>query len=67
MKKKNLVSFTDIEKLNASQLNNIKGGANSLAQGDSASEESVSHDSDNNDKFTGTETPVTNPGTVPQN
>lgn len=67
MKKQNLVSFTDLEKLNASQLISIKGGANSLAQGDAATEESVSHDSNNNDTFNGTETPVPNPGTVPQN
>ena len=64
MEKKTLAGIADIEKLNASELNNVKGGACSFAQ-DSSAEESVSHDSNNNDTFN--ETPVTNPGNTPAN
>ncbi len=57
MKKKELVSIADIEKLNTSELNNVKGGACSIAQDTTPSEDSQHHDSDNNDTF-----PVSNPG-----
>lgn len=51
-----LVGTTDIEKMNTSELINIKGGANSFA------EDSEHHDSNNNDTFnTGTENPDSNP------
>ncbi len=59
-----LVGIADIEKLNASELNNVKGGASSFAQ-DSSVEESVSYDSNNNDTFN--EPPVTDPGNTPAN
>ena len=64
MDKMTLVSIADIEKLNASELNNVKGGASSFAQ-DSSAEESVSHDSNNNDTFN--ENPGTDPGNTPAN
>ncbi|MDE6538326.1 MAG: hypothetical protein K2M13_09890 [Muribaculaceae bacterium] len=54
MIKPNLVGIADIEKLNASELNNVKGGACSFAQ-DSWTEDSEHHDSDNNDTFNGHE------------
>ena len=60
MEKKTLVSIADIEKLNASELNNVKGGTCSIAQ-DSPAEDSEHHDSNNNDTFQGTETPVKDP------
>lgn len=63
MTKQKLVSIADIEKLNASELNNVKGGACSIAQ-DSSAEDSQHHDSDNNDTFT--ENPVKNPGNAIQ-
>ncbi len=63
MTKQKLVSIADIEKLNASELNNVKGGVCSISQNSSA-EESVSYDSDNNDTFT--ENPVKNPGNAIQ-
>lgn len=63
MTKQKLVSIADIEKLNASELNNVKGGACSIAQ-DSSAEDSQHHDSDNNDNFT--ENPVKNPGNAIQ-
>lgn len=63
MEKKILVSIADIEKLNASELNNVKGGACSIAQ-DSSAEDSQHHDSDNDDTFT--ENPVKNPGNATQ-
>ena len=52
-----LVGTTDIEKMNASELINIKGGANSSA------EDSEHHDSDNNDTFNGPVEPITFPET----
>lgn len=59
MTKQKLVSIADIEKLNASELSNVKGGACSIAQ-DSSAEDSQHHDSDNNDNFT------ENPGNATQ-
>ncbi len=56
MAKQELVSIADIEKLNASELNNVKGGVCSFTQSTSE-EDSEHHDSNNNDTF-----PVSNPG-----
>ena len=64
MIKPNLIGIADIEKLNASELNNVKGGASSFAQG-SSTEDSEHHDSDNNDTFH--ENPVKDPGNTPAN
>ncbi|MGN0385024.1 MAG: hypothetical protein ACI4EX_04000 [Lachnospiraceae bacterium] len=60
MEKKTLVSIADIEKLNASELNNVKGGTCSIAQ-DSSAEDSEHHDSNNNDTFKGNENTRLNP------
>ncbi|WP_302428679.1 hypothetical protein [uncultured Prevotella sp.] len=60
MEKKTLVSIADIEKLNASELNNVKGGTCSIAQ-DSPAEDSEHHDSNNNDTFKGNENTRLNP------
>lgn len=57
MEKNVLIGITDIEKLNVSELLNIKGGANSSA------EDSEHHDSDNNDTFNGPVEPITSPET----
>ena len=64
MEMKTLAGIADIEKLNASELNNVKGGASSFAQGSSA-EDSEHHDSNNNDTFN--ENPETDPGNTPAN
>lgn len=50
MSNQKLVSIADIEKLNASELNNVKGGVCSNAQTTSM-EDSEHHDSNNNDTF----------------
>ena len=60
MEKKTLVSIADIEKLNTSELNNVKGGTCSIAQ-DSSAEDSEHHDSNNNDTFKGNENTRLNP------
>jgi hypothetical protein len=67
MKKKELVSIADIEKLNTSELNNVKGGACSITQDTTPSEDSQHHDSDNNDTFQGNENTATNHRTSSQN
>lgn len=51
MIKPNLAGIADIEKLNASELNNVNGGVSSTDQEPTPSEDSQHHDSDNNDKF----------------
>ena len=52
MRQLNLISLTDLEKLNASELSNVKGGVNdayiSLVD---RSEDSQDHDSNNHDTF----------------
>ena len=62
MEKKTLAGIADIEKLNASELNNVKGGACSFAQG-SSTEDSEHHDSNNNDTFNGNEETKVQPET----
>ncbi len=56
MEMKTLAGIADIEKLNASELNNVKGGASSFAQ-DSSTEDSEHHDSNNNDTLNETDEP----------
>ena len=51
MKQLNLISLSDLEKLNASELINVKGGINNATAMTDASEDSEHHDSDNNDHF----------------
>lgn len=52
MKQLNLISLAELEKLNATELGNIRGGiSNSLTIDKDLSEDSQDHDSDNNDHF----------------
>lgn len=51
MKKNNLISLTELEKLNETELINVKGGINNATAMTDASEDSQHHDSDNNDHF----------------
>lgn len=52
MKQLNLISLAELEKLNATELGNIRGGiSNSLTIDKDSSEDSKDHDSDNNDHF----------------
>lgn len=52
MKQLNLISLAELEKLNAMELGNIRGGiSNSLTIDKDSSEDSEDHDSDNNDHF----------------
>ena len=55
MKQLNLISLSDLEKLNASELNDVKGGTNAGVMSANASEDSKHHDSNNNDSFEKTE------------
>ena len=52
MRQLNLISLTDFEKLNASELSNVKGGVNdAYTPLLSESEDSQDHDSNNHDHF----------------
>lgn len=55
MKQFNLISLSNLEKLNASELNDIKGGTNIEVMSTNASEDSEHHDCNNNDTFEKTE------------
>lgn len=66
MKKEVLVSIADIEKLNAFDLNNVKGGVCSIAQ-ITSTEDSERLDSNNNDTFNGSKDSGTKSGSTSMN
>ena len=51
MKQFNLISLSNLEKLNASELNDIKGGTTIGVMSTNVSEDSEHHDCNNNDTF----------------
>ncbi|MBU3837902.1 MAG: hypothetical protein H9777_06240 [Candidatus Phocaeicola faecigallinarum] len=51
MKKSNLISLTELEKLNETELINVKGGVSNVKDMIDASEDSQHHDCENNDHF----------------